>query len=72
MTEKVLQKIEGTTFKKTLDYKKRERKNLMDNGYETQAYNVKTSIAGYVQAMRDCGVITERERSILFIYYATC
>ena len=71
MTREVLKKIEGTNFCGELEYKKRERKRLIEAKCERGAENAKASIAGYVQALRDCGVITERERQVLYIYYAT-
>ena len=71
MTKKALEKIEGTTYKFTLEQKKADRKHMEEAGHTSAAKEVKASIAGYVQAMRDCGVITESERRTLFIYYAT-
>jgi hypothetical protein len=71
MTRKTLDKIEGTVFKTTLDYKKASRKALEEKGCQHQAREVQVSIAGYLQAMRDLGVITESERKCLYIYYAT-
>ena len=70
-TQDVLKRIEGTTYKATLEYKKMERKKMEAGGYEGAAEGVKKSIAGYVQALKDCGIITEHERRVLFIYYAT-
>ena len=70
-TQEVLNKIEGTNHKKTLEYKKAEIKRLEEAGYHLGVDSGKASIAGYVQALRDCGVITESERRVLFIYYAT-
>lgn len=70
-TQDVLRKFEGTAFKATLEYKKAERKRLEAAGFIGTAEGVKKSIAGYVQALRDCGVVTESERRVLFIYYAT-
>lgn len=71
MTKKTLEKLEGTTCKFTLENKKAERKRVEEAGHHNAAEAIKGSIAGYVQAMRDCGVITESERRVLFIYYAT-
>jgi hypothetical protein len=71
MTKKVLEKIEGTNYKITLEQKRADRKRLKERGHEQAEDEVKASIAGYVQALRDCGVITERERQVLFIYYGT-
>jgi ribosomal protein S17E len=71
MTKKAFEKIEGTIYKTTLDYKKTERKNLEERGFTNAAKEIANSIAGYVQALRDCGVITESERRTLFLYYAT-
>lgn len=70
-TQDVLNKIEGTKYKATLEYKRHERKRFEDNGFVGSAEGVKKSIAGYVQALRDCDIITERERQVLFIYYGT-
>lgn len=71
MTKKTLEKIEGTNYKATLEYKKSERIRLEEAGYKNAADSAKASIAGYVQALRDCGVITERDRQVLFVYYGT-
>jgi hypothetical protein len=71
MTKKVLEKIEGTIYKTTLENKKNDRQRFEKMGLEKDARAIRTSIAGYVQALRDCGVITERERQVLFIYYGT-
>lgn len=70
-TQEVLNKFEGTPWKAALEYKRAERKRFEDNGFIGCAEGVKKSIAGYVQALRDCGVVTERERQVLFIYYGT-
>lgn len=71
MTKLVLEKIEGTIYKTTLEQKKKDRKRLEEMEHAHEAREIKCSIAGYVQALRDCGVITERERQALFIYYGT-
>jgi hypothetical protein len=70
-TRELLGKLEGTTYKYTLEHKKTDRKRLEAEGHENAAKSVKASIAGYVQAMRDCGAVTESERQKLFIYYGT-
>lgn len=71
MTRKTLEKIEGTIYKTTLENKKEARTRLAKLGHEKEAKSVQASVAGYVQAMRDFGIITERERQELFIYYGT-
>ena len=71
MTANVLEKIEGTVFKATLEYKKNMRKRFVERGLEKEAREVQTSIAGYVQALRDADIITEGERQTLYIYYGT-
>jgi hypothetical protein len=71
MTREVLAKIEGTPFKAKLESKKRGRQRLYADGLERAAEDVRKSIAGYLEAMHDSGVITESERHILFIYYGT-
>lgn len=71
MTEKTIDKIRGTIYHKTLEYKRNERKRLVEAGYETAERITNASIAGYCQALCDCGIITERERGILFLYYGT-
>lgn len=71
MTRKALEKIEGTIYKTTLEHKKADRQHLAKAGHENAADSVKASIAGYVQALRDCGIITESERQKLFAYYGT-
>lgn len=68
-TKDALQKIEGTQFFKTLEHKKDAHKRLIEAGYETEAKNVKGSIAGYCQALYHCGIITEAERRVLILYY---
>lgn len=71
MIRKVLDKIEGTAFKSALEYKKTTRQKFEEGGLIAQAREVQVSIAGYLQAMRDFGEITETERRCLYIYYAT-
>lgn len=71
MTKKALEKIEGTTYKSTLERKKNDRKHLAEMGLDKDANAVRCSIAGYIQALRDCGIITESERQKLYIYYGT-
>lgn len=44
---------------------------MSEAGLIGSAEGIKKSIAGYTQALRDCGMITERERQVLFIYYGT-
>ena len=70
MTKKALEKIEGTPFKTALDSMRETRKRV-EKIDEKSANQTKYSIIGYLKAMRDFGVITERERQALFIYYAT-
>jgi hypothetical protein len=71
MTKKALELIEGTVYQKTLEHKKFERKRLEKAGHENAATSVRASTAGYLQALCEAGIITERERQALFIYYAT-
>lgn len=70
MTKKTLEKIEGTTFKSALDNMRKTRKHF-EGTDDKSAGQTKYSIIGYLKAMRDFGIITERERQVLFIYYAT-
>lgn len=62
--------MEGTSFKRTLEYKKSERKRFEEYGFTAEADKVKASTYGYIVALRDAGVITERDRMFLFLYYA--
>lgn len=71
MTRKALEKIKGTQHETTLENKKKWRKSLAADGNERAARETQTSIAGYLHALRNCGIITERERSALYIYYGT-
>jgi hypothetical protein len=71
MTAKALEKINGTPYQTTLEYKRKQRKYLEEAGHAQAAESAKASIAGYCQALRDCGIITERERGALFLYYGT-
>ncbi len=71
MTKTVLEKLEGTIYKTTLEQKKNDRQRFEEMGHKKEADGIKKSVAGYVQALRDCRVITERERQALFIYYGT-
>ena len=71
MTANLLQKIEGTPYKTTLEYKKSERKRLEEMKCEHAAISVRSSTAGYLQALCEAGIITESERRTLFLYYAT-
>lgn len=69
--QQTLKKIDGTIYKTTLEHKKETRQHLEKLGLVNTAREVKCSVAGYVQALRDCGVITESDRQKLFIYYGT-
>ena len=71
MTAKTLEKLETTPFKATLEYKKKMRKRFIERELHKEAREVQTSIAGYLHAMKDAGVITESERSVLYTYYGT-
>jgi trans-2-enoyl-CoA reductase len=71
MTRATIEKIKDTPHGTALEKKKQWRKALLEAGREREARETQTSIAGYVQALRNCGVITERERSVLYIYYGT-
>ena len=71
MTRKAVEKIEGTIYETTLRNKKEGRQYLEDAGRSEDAARVRASIAGYVQSLRDCGVITESERKALYLYYGT-
>ena len=70
MVKEALKKIEDMPFKTVLDLMREDRKRA-EEWNETIADQMKYSIIGYLKAMRDCGVITDRERQALFIYYAT-
>ena len=71
MTEKTLKKIEGTIYKTILEHQKKMRKRFLESELENDAKCAQIFIAGYVQALCDCGVVTARERQVLFIYYGT-
>lgn len=71
MLKKVLEKIDGTTYKTTLEHKKKDYKYFKSVGLEKNAEKIQGSVAGYVQALRDCGIITESDRQKLFLYYGT-
>ncbi len=47
----------------TIELFRKDYKNDSISKAETRA-----SIAGYVKGLRDAGVLTERERQILFVY----
>lgn len=38
---------------------------------DPRADNLKTGISGYLHGLRDAGIISETERRVLYIYYAT-
>jgi hypothetical protein len=71
MTRETLEKIEGTIYKSTLERKKHDLKHLEDMGLVKDAKGIRCSIAGYLQALRDCGIITESDFRKLFCYYGT-
>lgn len=71
MTRAAIEKLKGTVHEIALEQKKKMRKNLLEVGREHEAREQQTSIAGYLHALRNCGIITERERGVLFIYYGT-
>ena len=71
MANKVLEKIEGTIYKTTLEHKKSTIKRFKEMELTNDAEAISKSVAGYLQAMRDCGVITDRERQWLYIYYGS-
>jgi hypothetical protein len=67
----ILEKHAGTAYVKTLETKKRSRQSANANGLETTAREIQLSIAGYVQALKDAGIITETERRATWLYYGT-
>ncbi len=71
MTQNAINKIEGTPFKNSLEYKMKMRRKFRERGLEKEARETQTSIAGYLHALRDAGVITESERHVLYLYYGT-
>ena len=71
MTKEIIEKFEGTVYKATLEYKKKERHRLEEAGYASEAEKTKASTYGYIQALCDARIITDRERMLLFIYYCT-
>lgn len=70
MTKALLEKIEGTAYRAQLEKMKKIRKQLKDCGLDDAARGVYARITGYIDAMRDCGIITESERNSLFFNYA--
>ena len=71
MTEKTLKKIDGTVYKAKLEHYKNLRHQYLEMERKENEKAVHHMISAYVQALCDCGVITERERMSLYIYYAT-
>jgi len=71
MTRAAIEKIKGTTHEIFLEKHRDWRKNLLKANRESEARETQMLIAGYVKALRACGIITERERGVLFIYYGT-
>lgn len=62
MTREVLRKMPDNVKRAIEDLRK---------DYKNEALNkdcVRNRSAGYVQGLRDAGLITERERQILFVY----
>lgn len=62
MVREILEK-QPANVRNALEELKKDYKNPTINKNETRK-----SIAGYVKGLRDAGLITERERRILFIY----
>lgn len=62
MTKQVLNKIPANV-RAALEQLRKDYKNDALNTDESRSRS-----AGYVQGLRDAGLITERERQILFIY----
>ena len=71
MTKQILDRIEGSVYKAALERKRAERKRLEAAGLVNDAQDMKCNVSGYVQALRDVGIINDRERQALYIYYGT-
>lgn len=69
MENTALEKIKGTIFETALESKKFAINSFNEMGERIASQTVKNSLAGYLQAMRDCGVVTDRERMWLYLYY---
>lgn len=64
MTQKALAKLEQTNTQIYAKY-------LQMRGQNGRGYCDKERIAGYLSALADCGVITDRERGILYLHAIT-
>ena len=64
MTRKTLEKLPENVRNKVEGLKKRF-KTLTD--YHAQ-YEMRERIAGYTDGLRDAGIVTDRERAIIYIY----
>lgn len=71
MTRTAIEKLKGTPHEAFLERQKKWRNALLDAGRDREATAAQALLAGYVKALRNCGIITESERRTLFIYYGT-
>ena len=69
MGNRTLEKIKGTIFEVALAKKKATLAFYKELEQEHEVREIKNSVAGYLQAMRDCDIITDRERMWLYLYY---
>lgn len=72
MTINALEKIKGTKHEELLETQRRYRRSMAEQHRDREEKEVKTFIAGYLKALHNSGIITDRERMKLYIYYATC
>jgi len=68
MTKRALRKLTDTQ-KDVLDTYRNYYLRAKENENRIDSTAFKNKILGYVEALRDCGQITERERMAVVIYY---
>ena len=73
MTRDAIERLrsKGEHFIYSLEANSDNMIRLQERGQFTASREMKTGISGYLHGLRDAGIISENERRVLYIYYAT-
>lgn len=71
MTQDTIERLraKGEHFIWSLEQNSDDMRRFGDG--DIRAETLRTGISGYLHGLRDCGVISENERRVLYNYYAT-
>ena len=70
MTDKIVAKLTACQ-QRYLEQIGKQTAQARSEGYDEIERRVKANINGYLSALRDSGFISEHDRQVLWIYYAT-